>query len=201
MHVFDIPRRIRHVTSIPCSALPAHADTTIFQDNFDANLGGLNTVPAGWAVTDGAVDVIGAGTAWDYVPGSGKFIDLDGTAGVAGTLSVSFSMVAGQHYSALFDLARSQVRNDAESVAVSFGGSTGTYSLPRTAGWTHFALDFTPTASGRYSLSFKNAGGDNVGMLLDNVTVTAAVPEPETYAMLLAGLGIVGAARRRKSRS
>jgi hypothetical protein len=35
--------------------------------------------------------------------------------------------------------------------------------------------------------------------ILDNVTISAAVPEPETYAMLLAGLGLLGfAARRRK---
>ena len=36
----------------------------------------------------------------------------------------------------------------------------------------------------------------------DNVVVTdytlAPVPEPETYAMLLAGLGLLGLARRRK---
>ena len=36
----------------------------------------------------------------------------------------------------------------------------------------------------------------------DNVVVTdfmaAPVPEPETYAMLLAGLGLLGFARRRK---
>jgi hypothetical protein len=31
----------------------------------------------------------------------------------------------------------------------------------------------------------------------DNLNVPA-VPEPETYAMLLAGLGLVGLARRRK---
>lgn len=34
---------------------------------------------------------------------------------------------------------------------------------------------------------------------LDNVQLTAAVPEPETYAMLLAGLGIIVASSRRKT--
>jgi hypothetical protein len=33
---------------------------------------------------------------------------------------------------------------------------------------------------------------------IDTLTVAAAVPEPETYAMLLAGLALVGVARRRK---
>lgn len=44
-------------------------------------------------------------------------------------------------------------------------------------------------------------GGDHQ-MLIDNVQLgVAAIPEPETYAMLLAGLGLLGfAARRRKQR-
>ena len=40
-------------------------------------------------------------------------------------------------------------------------------------------------------------------LLPDNVQLTAvaAVPEPETYAMLLAGLGMIGAAvKRRKAK-
>jgi len=32
----------------------------------------------------------------------------------------------------------------------------------------------------------------------DLLSITAAVPEPETYAMLLAGLGLIGAAARRR---
>jgi hypothetical protein len=35
---------------------------------------------------------------------------------------------------------------------------------------------------------------------VDNVTFISAVPEPETYAMLLAGLGVVGFAVRRKQK-
>lgn len=44
---------------------------------------------------------------------------------------------------------------------------------------------------------FDSNNGDNSGSVMANVT---AVPEPETYALLLAGLGVIGAvARRRKS--
>lgn len=43
------------------------------------------------------------------------------------------------------------------------------------------------------SISFKG-----YAIVLDNVAVTAPVPEPETYAMLLAGLGLIGMVARRR---
>ena len=57
-------------------------------------------------------------------------------------------------------------------------------------------------SKGNNTLSFAAAGkADGIGGYIGNVAV-AAVPEPETYAMLLAGLGLVGAvARRRKQAS
>jgi len=55
-----------------------------------------------------------------------------------------------------------------------------------------------PSSNGSYSFSYQN-GGDNFGALLDNVSVSA-VPAPETYAMLLAGLGLVSFMARRKRR-
>ena len=38
----------------------------------------------------------------------------------------------------------------------------------------------------------------NSTLTIDNVAVTAAVPEPETYAMMLAGLGAIGLMSRRR---
>ncbi|PZU52107.1 MAG: PEP-CTERM sorting domain-containing protein [Thauera sp.] len=44
------------------------------------------------------------------------------------------------------------------------------------------------------SISFKGNG-----VVVDNLAVAAPVPEPETYAMLLAGLGLIGMAARRRA--
>ncbi len=55
------------------------------------------------------------------------------------------------------------------------------------------------------SMVFNNANwvmdnADHTGATLNNTAFTVAVPEPETYALMLAGLGLVGfMARRRKN--
>ncbi|WP_310473835.1 PEPxxWA-CTERM sorting domain-containing protein [Sandarakinorhabdus sp.] len=56
---------------------------------------------------------------------------------------------------------------------------------------------------GTLFLQFAGRSGDNVniGPILDNVLVTqGAVPEPASWAMLIAGFGLVGAASRRRRR-
>lgn len=178
----------------PCLA---QAQTTIFSDNFNSSPLGLNTAPAGWTVTDGTVDVVATGTYG--LTGSGRFVDLDGSTGDAGVLSRGFSMTAGTTYKAFFDIAGNQ-RGGSDILQVSFGTAGLTLDpLLSSSPWTTYSLTFTPTASGTFSLSFNNAGGDNIGALLDNVVVQA-VPEPESYALLLAGLGLMGTiARRRKA--
>ena len=55
-----------------------------------------------------------------------------------------------------------------------------------------------PTSAAR--IVFDHAGADNVGLLLDDVVLTgvSAIPEPQTYALLLAGLGLMGFAAFRR---
>jgi hypothetical protein len=71
-------------------------------------------------------------------------------------------------------------------------------------GWEQKTMTFTATAASQV-LSFLAIGtpsGVPPFSLLDGVSMVAAVPEPETYAMLGLGLGLMGViARRRKAKA
>lgn len=59
-------------------------------------------------------------------------------------------------------------------------------------------------SAGDNTLTFTSSSNTHFGINLDNVIVTsaaavAAVPEPETYAMFLAGLGLLGFATRKRN--
>ncbi len=187
-------RRLAAIAALALSAaVPAHA-TVVFSDNFDANATGLNVVPAAWSVSAGTVDVIGPGF-FDLIPGSGNYIDLDGSTGQAGVLSKSFTGLANGLYQVTFDLAGNH-RSGNDTVVVGFGGSSQTVSLGINQGWTTLSMLATVT-NGTLTLSFDDLGGDNMGALLDRVSVSA-VPEPGTPAMLLAGLAVLGGVLRRR---
>jgi hypothetical protein len=79
------------------------------------------------------------------------------------------------------------------ALVVSNGGAHGPFTVSSpallSAGLHSFTVNF-----------YEDFGGPSgVDLILpDGVTITGAIPEPETYALMLAGLGVVGAVARRR---
>jgi hypothetical protein len=135
-----------------------------------------------------------AGTAYAGV----NFVELDTNANSA-MQQVITGTNAGQHYTLSFAFAdRAGVPTSSQGIQV-FWGSQDLGVFNNSTGWTVKNLDVTGV-QGEVKLKFVAVGtSDSLGTSLDAVSLTSAVPEPETYAMLLAGLGLVGLMKRRKA--
>ena len=184
-----------------CGAMASPAQSAvIFSDNFDSYPSTTNATDFGgnWTVTNGTVDVIGNGS-FDFYPGNGLYIDLDGSSNDPGDFSSKALNVAAGTYTLEFVLSGS-TRGESNTVDVSFGSYSETFTLASNDPIMTYTRTVNFASNSLASIVFKNGGSDNMGALLFNVSVTT-VPEAETAAMMLAGLGIIGSiVRRRKLR-
>jgi len=115
----------------------------------------------------------------------------------AGTYNIGFSA-----YAPLNGIANAGAATFTGSIA---GVTLANYSVTSGGVWNNYSGTQTITSAGNYDVAFtfNTTGGASKDIVIDSVYVVAApVPEPETYAMMLAGLGLMGAvARRRKSKA
>lgn len=106
----------------------------------------------------------------------------------------------GANQNAVVDLltgtADAFTENAADIVATFYGPGADAGANPNP--WATYSTTLT-LAAGTYQIRFAEA--DNQGFFqqgVDNVSVTAAIPEPASWAMLITGFGLVGAAARRR---
>lgn len=154
----------------------------------------VNYAQSGWGNTNGAFRIYDlASLAAD---GDQFARVLSGSA-----LYQSFSVAAGAYSVSFFASGIGDAKlfesSDVGGLGFSFVSSAPVTSTAfnSASGWTQYSFGFnTPTANS-FHLAFVAAPGGNA--FIDGVSVTA-VPEPETYAMMLAGLGAIGFMARRR---
>ena len=152
-----------------------------------------------WTVGTGNVDLVGS--LWTAASGVNS-VDLNGSK--KGEIHQTLATVTGQKYQFSFELAGNFQGGTAMKDLTVNIGPNGLYSFDTTGksagnmGWTKYSTTFV-ASSNTTTLSFASNTRGAYGPAIDNVSVSA-VPEPESFAMLLAGLGMLGViARRRKA--
>lgn len=156
-------------------------------DNFDAEEAQLNYSSfANWSVEAGFVDTIANGQFGINCPG--VCIDLDGSGGEAGVLSTIDTFAHGV-YRVSFELSGNQRTTSADDeLTVTFGDLAETIAIvDPSAPFMNFTFTATVEADGEF-FSFSHAGGDNVGLILDNVSITL-VPVPGAILFFASALG------------
>jgi hypothetical protein len=190
-----------------CFALAGPAGAaTVFSDNFDAETRALNGSLSNWNISNGTIDVIGPGL-FDFYPGNGNFLDLDGSTQNAGRIETKLplALAIGQTYTLSFSYGRNGGNVESMTYGVTGGNLSQVFTLQQsgTVPFSSFSVDFVATsASG--NLFFDHLGGDNQGIVLDNVLLasvgTAVVPVPAALPLMLTGLiGLGAIARRRRA--
>jgi hypothetical protein len=212
--------------AIALAASPGAAQV-LFSQNFNSLPQGIPSAGVPGFTTTGTVDIVTNGNFGITCAGNtGACADLAGTPGPGTLTTNSIAFLAGRKVTISFDLSGNQrdLSRDNFTWSVGFnpanGGTAGRISgfTPGTfipalngtpyqeviagdRGFVTYSGFFIANLNGTFNMSFNGVGGGNVniGPILDNVLVTqGAVPEPASWAMLITGFGLVGAARRRQ---
>jgi hypothetical protein len=201
----------------------------LFSDNFDSDFTkstgwfANDDSLANFSVISGSVDLISS-TNMFGLTGSGKFVDLDGTSGHGGTLQTTgqFSYAAGDTVTldirasgnqrfggpdglfAGFEFADGSSFTDLMTTGFTSTSNLGNQllgdvTLASDAPYQDFTISFTAVAAGAVGLLVGTDSNDNIGPLLDEITLGATlVPEPSSWALMILGFAGAGVMLRQR---
>lgn len=190
-------------------AAPVSAANLLANDGFENtgfggttsyyNVGQDHAVPAdfGFSVPVNSVDIVANGAFGPTLAGGGAYnLDLVGY-GSTGAIAQSIHTVAGKTYTVSIAYSSNNGING-PTADVTFNGAT-IGSVTGTHAWQTFTTTFTGTGTTASFGVNETFGANNGGVFLDNLSVSGAVPEPATWALLIVGFGMVGVAARRRA--
>ena len=199
-------RKIMAAVAVLVAAGGAQASALVTNGSFEhpgLRSWGIQSSIEGWTGGAYGIEIQPSGTVGGVSAFDGnQYVELDTTANssmwqdlgtkTSSTYTLSFA------YMARPDNAGGGRSNPIE---VWWGGSKFVSVMSSTGGaWTVVEFYDLAALSSSTRLEFRAAGtSDSYGGFIDGIVVSA-VPEPESYALLLAGLGLVAARARRRGK-
>ncbi|GAA4027806.1 hypothetical protein GCM10022212_27440 [Actimicrobium antarcticum] len=159
----------------------------IVNGTFNDNVFGYSVGQTGWSTSLDLDSFFYLHTYAQYSAGSNTAYITQNVLGALGSQRLSFDYMGPRYSTELLNPA-----------FVAFNGiALGTldFVVPGTP-FRHYSYNVTGTGNDILTIHFPNGYDRNYLM---NVSLTSAVPEPETVGMLLAGLGLLGFTARRKA--
>ena len=175
------------------------------QGNDTMSLNSGATAITGWTVLTDTTAWIGPTNPFGLSASDGSFF-LDLTNYQAGPpfagVAQTFATIPGALYSMTFDLGSSTHWGRPDGLTASAGNASLTFTAPTTGtnnDWQRESMAFTALASATTLLLQGVSGFNYIGV--DNVSVeliSAPIPEPETWALMLAGVSALATIARRR---
>jgi hypothetical protein len=166
-----------------------------------AALPGNSGAIAGWTTVLSGVEWFNA-TAYGGAADGIMVVDLANYVYTGGGIEQSFATVAGQTYDLSFSLGTMQAsgRDGTAHIDVTLAGITTGYDVINHTGstaWSSFSQSFVATGAAT-TLRFSNTENPYLHFAYVDSASVAAVPEPESWSMMLTGLLLVGFGLGRK---
>jgi uncharacterized protein DUF642/PEP-CTERM motif-containing protein len=176
-----------------------------FYENFgtgcSANCGGASF--AGWTITTNNVDIVSTIGGWPAPAYDGnQFLDLVGY-GSTGAISQTFATTPGLSYRLSFAYGNNPGSTSFASATVKVASLnnlfSANFSTTNNIGWQILTAYFTADSTSATLLFDEVVGGNNGGVLLDGINVSAT-PLPATWTMMLIGFSGFGYLAYRRSK-